>query len=478
MSLRNSATKGIVWTFAEQFGNQFIGFIISVILARILLPEQFGLIGMIAIFVAIGNTLLHSGLTKSLIRTEDVDTDDYSTVFYFNLFASILVYISIYLLAPVIASFYDQIELIQLIRVYCITFIFTGLSAVQIARLTKNMDFRIQTIIAIPAAIAGGIVGVVMALYGFGVWSLVWSSVITALVNSVQLWFYSNWHPTSNFDFKKLKVHLSYGYKLTISELLDRFFQNIFIIIIGKYFSAGQVGFYTRAETMNQLPVKNLSRALDKVTFPLFVKIKNNESKLRSVYKRLMGTVVFVVTPVMVTLAILAEPLFRFLFTEKWLPAVPYFQILCLTGILFPIHSYNLGVVNVKGRSDIFLKLEVIKKILIVVMLIVAVPFGIKALLYGQVIISILAFFINSHYSGKFLNYTAFQQLKDILPIFLLSIISGGVLMTLDLFILIDFNDLVRILLGAFFSILVYGFLAYFLKFENLNELKKLIHTK
>ncbi len=191
---------------------------------------------------------------------------------------------------------------------------------------------------------------------------------------------------------KKFGKHFNYGYKLTISDLLNRIFNNIFLIVIGKYFSAAQVGFYTRAETMKQLPVTNISRALDKVTFPLFVSIQDDEIRLKRVYKKLMLMVVFVVTPVLIFLAVLAEPVFVFLFTEKWLPAVPYFQILCMTGILFPLHSYNLSILNVKGRSDLFLKLEVIKKVIIVITIIIAIPFGILALLYGQVIISLSPF--------------------------------------------------------------------------------------
>jgi teichuronic acid exporter len=474
MSFRKLAFAGIVWTFAEQFGNQFVGFIISIVLARILLPEQFGLIGMIAVFVAIGNTLLHSGLTRSLIRTEYLEPDDYSSVFYFNVVASILVYILIFFISPFIADFYSQPILTKLVRVYCITFMISGLSAVQLAMLTKNMDFKTQTLIAIPAAIIGGVTGIVMAILGYGVWSLVWSSIIASIANASQLWIYSKWYPSAGFNYKKFKVHFQFGYKLTLSELLDKIFQNIFVIVIGKYFSASQVGLYTRADTMNQLPVKNLSRALDKVTYPLFVKIQKEEKKLKSIYKRIMRAVIFVITPVMITLAILAEPIFRFLFTEKWLPAVPYFQILCVTGILYPLHSYNLGIVNVKGRSDIFLKLEVVKKILIVLVLVLTLPFGIKALLYGQVFISILAFFINSHYSGKFLNYPAWQQVIDIIPIFLLSLVSGIILYFLDTYLLDNSLDLIRIFVGVITMGFVYLIFAYLFKFSSLKEILKL----
>src|SRR5690606_24781345 len=223
----------------------------------------------------------------------------------------------------------------------------------------------------------------------------------------------------------RFSKHFNYGYKLTLSDLLNRIFNNIFLIVIGKYFSAAQVGFYTRAETMKQLPVTNISRALDKVTFPLFVSIQDDEVRLKRVYRKLMLMVVFVISPVLIFLAVLAEPVFVFLFTDKWLPAVPYFQILCITGILFPLHSYNLTILNVKGRSDLFLRLEVIKKIIIVVTILIAIPFGIMALLYGQVFISLVGFFVNASYTKRFINYTALEQLRDVFPIIFFAVFAA-----------------------------------------------------
>ncbi|WP_300440074.1 lipopolysaccharide biosynthesis protein [Christiangramia sp.] len=478
MSLKKRVTAGLVWTFTEQFGNQLIGFVISVILARILLPEQFGLIGMIAVFIAIGNALLHAGLTKSLIRGKDLESADYSTVFYFNLSASFLIYFFIYFSAPLIAQFYEESILIGLVRLYCTTFIISAFSAVQLARLTKKMEFRTQTIIAIPSAIVGGFVGIVMALSGYGVWSLVWSSISGALINSILLWLYSDWRPELVFDFKKLKNHFNFGYKLTLSELLDRTFSNLFLIAIGKYFSAAQVGFYTRAETMNQLPVKNISRALDKVTFPLFSKIQNDDKRLKRVYGKILKIIIFVITPLLIYLAVLAEPIFRFLFTEKWLPAVPYFQILCVTGILYPLHSYNLDILNVKGRSDLFLKLEIFKKVLILLVLFITIPMGIIELLFGQVIISFLAFFINAHYTGKFINYSAFQQILDISPILIIAGLGGGITFLVDHYWMTNYEDILRILIGFISGGIFYITISYILKMESLFELYKIILKK
>ena len=475
MSLKRKAAVSLVWTFTQQFGNQIIGFVVSLILARLLLPKEFGLIGMISVVVAIGNALLDGGLTKSLIREEKCDRTDYSTVFWFNVLAAFLVYAFVFLSAPFIADFYAQPVLVDIIRVYCLTIIVTSFSAVQLARLTKKMAFKTQALIALPSAITGGVVGIWMAFNGYGVWSLVWSSIITSVINTVLLWIYSDWIPNLSFESKKFRKHFDYGYKLTLSDLLNRIFNNIFLIVIGKYFSAAQVGFYTRAETMKQLPVLNISRALDKVTFPLLVSIQDDEIRLKRVYKKLMLMVVFVVSPVLVFLAVLAEPVFVFLFTEKWLPAVPYFQILCITGILFPLHSYNLTILNVKGRSDLFLRLEVIKKLIIVITIIIAIPFGILALLYGQVVISLLAFFINAHYTNRFISYTGGEQLKDVLPIILLAVFGGVVIFLVDYFVLEEQLYIIRIIAGGGIGSLVYFGTAFGLGFSSLFELKNLI---
>lgn len=472
MSLKKQATEGLVWTYAQQFGSQIVGFFVSLILARLLLPAEFGLIGMIAVFVSIGNTLLKGGLSQSLIRTKVLDQEDYATVFYFNLLASVLIYVLIFFLSPFIAAFYDQEILTNLLRVYSITFIISAFATVQLARLTKKMDFKTQTLIAIPATIVGGIVGIVMAYTGFGVWSLVWSYMVTSIVSTIQLWIYSKWSPGLIFNKTKFYAHLNFGYKLTLAGLLDTIFNNIYLIIIGKYFSAAQVGFYTRAETMKQLPVSNISNALSKVTYPLFSSIQDDLERLKRVYKQLMQMVIFIIAPVLILMAVLAEPTFRFLFTEKWLPAVPYFQILCITGILYPIHAYNLNILNVKGRSDLFLKLEVIKKIVIVITILIAIRYGIIALLYGQVFTSIVAFLINTHYTGKLINYNAWEQAKDVLPAIILSMIAGSVTWLGDYYQFGNYSDLIRILIGGFLGTLVYIGLAYLFRFRSLNDLK------
>jgi len=476
MSLRNTAVSGVIWTFSQQFGVQVIGFLVSIVMARLLLPEEFGLIGMITVFMALGQSLMDSGLTQSLIRTEYPDQKDYSTVFFFNLGGSILIYVLLFFIAPFIAAFYQQEILTNIIRVYCLSFIITAFSAVQLTRLTKEMNFKLQMIIAIPSLIISGMIGIALAHKGFGVWSLVWMQLLQNLLNTLQLWWRTRWVPSFVFSKEKFRHHLSFGYKLTISGIIDTIFQNVYQIIIGKFFIASQVGFYTRANSLRQLPVMNLSTALNKVTYPLFASIQHEDARLKSAYKEIMQMAIFLIAPLLIILAVLAEPVFRFLFTEKWLPAVPYFQVLCLAGILYPVHSYNLNVLKVKGRSDLFLRLEIIKKIVIILTITVTIQFGIIGLIWGQLATSILAFFINTFYTGKFLKYSSWEQTKDIFPIILLAFVVGAVVMLMDDWLKSKLvMDLLRVFAGGVVGGLMYTGIAFILKMDSFKSLKRII---
>ena len=477
MSLKKTAISGMVWTFAQQFGTQAISFLVSIVLARILMPKEFGLIGMISVFVGIGTSLMNSGLTQSLIRTSEPDQRDYSTVFFFNMAGSVIVYWILFFTAPLISGFFSQPILTYIIRVYCLSFIIRAFSQVQMTRLTKEMNFKLQMTIAIPSLIGAGLLGIFLAYKGYGVWSLVWMSLCQAFLSSVQLWYRTGWAPSFVFDKKKFHYHFKFGYKLTLSGLLDTIFTNIYQIIIGRFFIAADVGFYTRASTLTQLPVNNISGALNKISYPLFASIHDDDVRLKKAYKQIMQMVIFVIAPVLVIMGVLAEPLIRFLFTAKWMPAVPYFQILCVTGILYPLHAYNLNILNVKGRSDLFLKLEIVKKILVVVMIFLTLRFGILGLIWGQLVSSILAFFINTHYSGKFLNYNAWKQIKDILPLIIMAFIAGAIVWGLDIEIHKS-RDIFRLLIGGSVGALAYWGICALLKVESLYEFKRIILRK
>jgi teichuronic acid exporter len=479
MSLKKKALKGVFWSLMKQFGTLGIGFIVTTILARLLLPEEFGLIAMIAIFIGIGNALMNAGLGSSLIRTKNPTQDDYSTVFFFNLFGSLVVYCIVFILAPLVSEFYNQNILTGLIRLYSLTFIINSFSLIQNTRLTKLMDFKKQLIVSIPSLIISGGVGIYLAYNDYGVWSLVWQALTFSLVSSIFLWYWSKWSPSLIFSITKFKYHFNFGYKLTLSSILETLFKNLYFIIIGKYFMVSQVGFYHRAISLQNLPVGSISTVIGNVSYPLFAEMKDDDVRLKNVYKVIMQMIVYILAPTLIVMSVLGEPLFRFLFTEKWLSAVPYFQILTLNGILYPIHAYNLNILKVKGRSDLFLKLEIIKKVLIVCVIVVSFQYGIFGLLYGSVIASIASFFINTHYAGYFIKYTTFDQAKDVLPTLLIAGLIGVLVYFTDLYVkrYIEF-DLVRLAIGFFVSLITYLPLTYLLKFNSLNELIKIVKRK
>ena len=313
---------------------------------------------------------------------------------------------------------------------------------------------------------------------GFGVWALVYMSIIQTVVRTIHIWIRSKWMPSFEFSKERFKYHFGFSYKLGLSGLINALYSNLYHIIIGKFFAPAQVGFYSRATSMRDLPVSNISSTLNKVTYPMFAEIKDDNRRLRRVYKMLMQSVIFILSPIIIYLMVVAEPLFRLLFTEKWLPAVPYFQILCVSGILYPLHSYNLNILNVKGRSDLFLKLEIIKKCLGVIVIVISIRFGILALLWGQLITSILALVINSYYSGNFINYKLLDQLKDIAPTLLLASITGIFVWFLDSKYFVNFDDIIRIFSSALIGGALFLGVSYSFKFEASTNLISLIKNR
>ncbi|MBR9921766.1 MAG: lipopolysaccharide biosynthesis protein [Bacteroidetes bacterium] len=474
MSLRNIALKGMFWTYLDQFGGQIIQFAVSVVLARILLPEEFGIIAILMVFIAVSNSLVTSGFGQALIRKKDVDELDYSSVFYVNLIVSIIVYGLLYLSAPLIANFYEDPRLVSLTRVIGLGTIIGAFSLVQTARLTQRMDFKTQMTIRIPSLILGGAVGIWAALNGYSYWSLVMQMLTTQFVSVLQLWIRTGWYPKRIFSLDRVRSMFAFGSRLMLSGLLDTIYKNIYVILIGKYFSQAQVGFYNRANNTKQLPVSNISNALTKVTYPLFAKIQDDDIRLKAVYKQIMQQVIFWIAPILIGSAVVGEPLFRFVFTEKWLPAVPYFQVLCIVGILYPLNSYNLNVLKVKGRSDLFLRLEVIKKVLITISLFIALPFGVIGLVWSQVALSIIAYGINSYYSGYFINYGIWEQVRDISPTILNAIIMGAGVWLL-LWLSPNWPDWLILLLSAISGAVLYFLGAKLMRLSALDEFWKIV---
>ena len=479
MSYKKKALTGVFWSSIQSFGTQGVSFIISIVLARLLLPEEFGLIAMITVFMSIGNVLLSAGLGQSLIRTNVPTEEDYSTVFFFNLICSLIVYGIIYFLADRIAAFYSQPLLVDILRWYSIVVVINAFSMVQITRLTKQIDFKTQMKASFPATILSGILGVILAFRGFGVWSLVWMAICKSILNMLLLFYNTKWLPVLVFHFEKFKYHFLFGYKLTFSALLDALFKDIYQVIIGKFYQPAVLGFYDRANKLNNLPGQSLWTVIARVTYPIFSEFKGDNVRLKSAYKKVMQILVFINAPLLLIMSALAEPLFCFLFTEKWLPAVPYFQILCWNGILYPVHAFNLNILKVKGRSDLFLKLEIINKLIVVIVLFVSIQFGIYGLLYGSVFVSIVAFFINTYYTGKFIHYGSFEQIKDIVLIIFIALVSS-ILVSFEDSHLLDYIsfDVVRLLIGSFIGLVTFISLSYVFKLNSLFEIIKIIQRK
>lgn len=469
----------MVWSGIQQFGTQGIGFIISMVLTRLLAPADFGLLGMIGIFIALGFLFMDSGVNASVMRTKDPDEDDYSTIFYFNLFGGTVMYLVMFLIAPAVSWFYERDELTLLIRVYSFTFIFWSFSTTQRLRLVKTLNFKRETVIQLPAHLFSGVVGIILAYQGFGVWSMVWAALLKPVFIGIQYFYYFRWLPLPRIDFQKLRHHFKYGSKLTLSGLLEIVFSNLNHIVIGKMFSASSLGFYTRAQTMMLLPVESVNGILNRVTFPLFAAIQDDDTRLISIFKRMQQMAIFLLVPVYILLNILAEPLFRFLFTEKWLPAVPYFRILALAGFMYPMHIYNLTVLKVKGRSDLFLKAEVWKKVVQGLPLLLVIPFGIEGLLWGYLGFSFIAVVINCYFSGKVLNYGIWNQLFDLKEVFLLGLTLAGFIYLLDRYILEpSLQDFPRLIFGGLSSLFLYFGLGLIFKLPYALEVKAMVWNR
>lgn len=457
--LNKNQYNAIFWSVSDRFGAQAINFLISIVLTRLLTPEEFGLIGMIMIFMALGQTLIDSGLTSSLIRTRDCKDSDYSVVFFSNIFFSVLFYCLMYFLAPWIALFFEESRLITLIRVYSIGYVIIAFSSVHQTLLVKNLKFKDLTKVRIPSAILAGIFSIFLAYKGFGVWSLVAFFLANQSLLAIFFWITNRLFFPLSFTWARFEYHFSFGYRLTLAGILNTLFEHLYQVLIGKFFSVVTLGYYTRAYTLKQYPIETLASALQKVTYPLFAQQQRNPELMRNSFRELVTRVIFIVAPMMVLGAALAESLIWVLFGEDWMEVVPFFQVLCISGILYPIHSYNLNILNVFGRSDLFLRLEVVKKIQVVVVVLIAFRFGVMGLVWAQVVTSFTSLFINSFYTSKFVGYGFKDQLADIFPaIAIASVLGLGIWISSEYLL---YKILPPISFLILFSIL--GIIAYFM---------------
>lgn len=463
-NLNKDTIKAVKWSFVERFGQQGIQFIVSIYLARLLLPAEFGLIAMLSIFIAFGNSFIDSGFQKALIQKKELTHVDECSVFYFNIFIALIVSGLMFISAPLISQFYDQPQLIAITRALSLVFLFISFGLVQDSLLAKNLDFKTVSKINLSSSILSGISSVVMALNGFGVWSLVVLHIGSTLFRTVFLWLFSSWRPALMFSFGSLKSMFSFGSRLFIVSLTNSVFGNIYQVIIGKFFSVSSLGFYSRAKTLSMYPVTVVTSVVNQVSFPVFSKIQNDKIRLKNYMRKTLTMLTMVTFPLMIGVAVVAKPLIIILLTEKWLPSVPFFQMLCVVGILYPIGAVNMNALNAHGRSDLFLKVNIINKALIVLVLIITYRYGITAMITGQIINAFIEYYLNTYYSGKHLNYTIGMQTKDMLPSLSVAIVMGALVYSLKYFILE--NDLVLLITQISSGIVIYTGLCFIFKIK------------
>lgn len=473
--LKDKTKSGVLWSFIDNFASQFIAFFIGIILARLLSPSDYGLLAMLAIFTAIANTFINSGLGSALIRKKKLTEEDCSTAFYFNVVVAISCYFILFILAPYIADFYNKPILSSILRINGIGLIGGSLIVVQKSLINKQINFKITTKISVISNIFSGVVGIYMAYTNWGVWSLVGSSLSQVFIQFLLFWYYSKWRP--RWTFSKVSFHYLFGYgsKLLASGLLDTIFENIYPIIIGKLFSPASLGYYTRAQNLAQLPSSNITGVIQRVTFPVLSEMQDDNERLAQSYRRLLKMSAFIIFPMMIGLAAVAEPLIKILLTDKWLPCVIYLQIICFAMMWYPIHAINLNLLQVKGRSDLFLRLEIIKKILVLMMIFIAVPFGVIGICASSVIISLIALVINTYYTGKLIKVGFLTQIYDLFPTILGSLLMGAVVY-LGTFA-ID-NAIFKLSTGIVLGIFVYVLFSYISKSSEFFEILNLIKRK
>lgn len=475
-SLKNKTVKGTIWSSLERLSVQGIQFVVMIIMARILTPADYGLVGMLTIFIAVSQSLIDSGFSQALIRKQDRSEIDNSTVFYFNIGVGIVLYFILFFTAPFIAKFYNEPQLIPITRVVGLSLVFNSLAVVQRALLTVNLDFKTQAKASFIGVILSGLVGIWLAKTGFGVWAIVWQQISNLATTTFLLWLLSQWKPTLSFSCESFRELFGFGSKLLASGLLDTIYNNLYLIIIGKVFKASDLGYYTRASQFTNFTSSNITSIFQRVTYPVLCTIQDDDYRLTEIYRKLLKSSAFIIFPLMMELAAISRPMIISILTEKWLFAATLIPILCFAQMWYPVHAINLNLLQVKGRSDIFLKLEIVKKLFGVVVICITLPFGLTALCIGMIVNSIVALAINTLYTGKLIHLGFFKQMEDLLPILLLSIITGGAVFLTVTYI--PMKSWIALTVGLVEGILIYAVLAKLLLFSEYSEIISILRGK
>ena len=468
-SLKNRTIKGTFWSAADAFLGQGVTFLVGIILARMLTPAEYGLIGIVLIFTIILSGVVDSGFSNALIRKNDTTDDDYNTMFITNLVMSIAMFLLLYMLSPLIAAFFARDELVDLCRVMGLILIIQALSITQTTILTKQIDFRTKTKASLLSAVGSGIIGIGLAYVGFGVWSLVGQQISKNAIYTIALWMLVHWWPKLSFRKESFHYMWGFGWKLMVSGLLNNIWNQMYQVVVGKFYSPATLGQYTRSKEYAGIFSQNFTIIIQRVSYPALAEVQSETERMVIAYRKIIKVTMFVTALSMITIGSIAEPLIYCLIGPQWGEAASYLPLICLSMVLYPLHSINLNMLQIQGRSDIFLILEIIKKIIGVVPLLLGIFVDIYYMLWGVVLTGIISFFLNSYYTGKKLHYSSWMQLKDVAPSFIISFIIAGSVYFLKYLPLSYFYIL--------FVQIIVGFMVFFI-FCELTKMEEYVELK
>ena len=474
-NLKRQTKKGLYWRFAEQFSNYGMQFVIGIFMARLLSPSDYGITALPAVFFAVAGIFAGAGFGSAMVRKPELKEEDLSTAFYYSTGVGILAYILLFLASPWIADFYNTPVLKPLIRVSALGFLYGPMGTPQGIILQRRLDFKTPMKISVVCKISAGIIGIVMAFYGYGVWSLTISGMLSGIIGLICNWYVVKWYPKTGWSKESFKYLWGYGNKLMASQLIDTVYANITPIVIGKFYSPADLGIYNRASGYAKLPSQNITATIQGVTFPVLSKMQNDDKALARNYRRILKTTAFIVFPLMMLLAALAHPLIIIMITKKWEACVLLLQIICFSMMWYPIHAINLNLLQVKGRTDYFLKLEIIKKIYGIIILAATLPFGLIVFCIGRIFSSFISLIVNTYYTGKLIDCGFWAQMKDLIPILVLSLVT----FLISWGITFIFSNLwLQLIIGGITGTAFYLGTAYLLKMDQLNDVKYMLKIK
>ena len=473
-NLKKQTVHGVIWSAVQRFSTQGIQFITTIIMARMLTPSDYGVVGMLDVFIAILSVFVDSGFINALTRKQDRTHTDICTVFFFNIGISILAYCILFLIAPLVASFYSIPELCIILRLLGLIIIIDSFAAVQMTLMIINLNFKIQTKISIISLIISGAIGIILAYNNYTYWALVIQSLLYGIISTSLYWYYSTWRPSLIFSKQSFREMFSFGSKILVTSLINTTYGNLYSLVIGKVFSANILGNYSRANAYANFPSSNLTSILQRVTYPVLCKLQDDKTLLSDAYRKLIRTSAFIIFPLMTGLSALAHPFIIIILGAKWDLCAVMLQIICFALMWYPIHALNLNLLLVKGRSDLLLRTEIIKKIIGIIVLCISVPFGIIALCYSGILTSIICLIINTYYTGKLINVGFTRQMVDISITFIISITMWGLIIFINNFIE---NILLQMIVGIAIGGVFYLTVSYIFNKKELNNVLSLIRN-